>query len=46
MIASRRDEIPFSKVDNVDGDSVHLHKLLRELQIHFCVKISSQLQNA
>ena len=33
-------------VDNVDGNSVHLHKLLEELQFHFCVKVSSQLQNA
>ena len=33
-------------VDNVDGDSVHLHKLSGELQFHFGVNISSQLQNA
>ena len=33
-------------VDNVDGASVHSHKLLGELQFHFCVNISSQLQNA
>ena len=32
-------------VDNVDGDSVHLHKLLGELQFHFSLNISSQLQN-
>ena len=33
-------------VDSVGEDSVHLHKLLGELQFHFCVNISSQLQNA
>ena len=31
-------------VHNKDGDLVHLHKLLGELQFHFCVIISSQLQ--
>ena len=25
-------------VDNVDGDSVHLHKLLGELKFHFCLE--------
>ena len=30
----------------MDGDLVHLHKLLGELQFHFCVNISSQLQKA
>ena len=48
MVASRQIGIPFTEVlvDNVDEDWVHLHKLLGELQFHFCVNISSQLQNA
>ena len=33
-------------VDNVDGDSAHLHKFLGEPPFHFCVNILSQLQNA
>ena len=33
-------------VDNVDEDSVNLHKLLGELQFHSCTNISSQLQIA
>ena len=33
-------------VDNVDGDSVHLRKLSRELPFHFWVTKSSWLQNA
>ena len=46
MVASGQKEIPFhrSLVDNVDEDSVHLHKLLGELQFHFLVNTSSQLQ--
>ena len=32
--------------DNGDWDEVALHKFLRELQVRFCVNISSQLQNA
>ena len=33
-------------VHNVGGDSVHLHKLLGEPQIPFCVNVTSQLKNA
>ena len=47
-VASREIEIPFLRgVGRQRGwDSVHLHKILAELQFHFCVNISSQLQNA
>ena len=48
MVASRQVQIPFYRVlvTNVNGDSFHLLKLLGELQLYFCVNISSQLQNA
>ena len=41
MAASRQVEIPFQDVmvDNVDEVSVHLQKLLGELQFLFCVNI-------
>ena len=48
MVASRQVEIPYYRgVGRQRGRvSVHLHKLLGELQFHSCVSISSQLQNA
>ena len=48
MVVSRQVEIPFYRglVNNMDVDSVHLHKILVELQFHFWVNISSQLQKA
>ena len=46
MVASKEIHFIEVSVGNVDGDSVHLHKLLGKLQFHFCVNISSQLQKA
>ena len=48
MVASKQIQIPFYRDDGrqLGRDSVHLHKLLGETQFHFCVNISSQLQNA
>ena len=45
MIASRQVEV---LVDSVEGDSVHLRKLLREEQIHLHVKmpLSSKISAA
>ena len=40
MVASRQVEIPL--VDNLEGNSVHLHKLLGESQIHFCLNLFFQ----
>ena len=31
-------------VDNVDGDAFQFHKILGEMQLYFCVNISSELQ--
>ena len=41
MVASRQLEL---LVDNVDGDSVKMHKVLAEPQFHFCLNTSSQLE--
>ena len=50
LMFRKASNIQFHSIDvlvgNVGGASVHLHKLLGELQFQFCVNISSQLQNA
>ena len=48
VVASKQVEIPFFEVlvDNVDGDSVHLHMIMGKLQFRIYVNISSQLQKA
>ena len=45
-----QDKLKFHTIERLEdrgeGNSVHLHKLLGELQFHFCVNMSFQRQNA